>query len=76
MEWFWEYLAEQVRHGLKLSYFRNNRGYRLFWTGKGVHDEGLYEVRQGMLKGIDTKQFTSFAEAYNWLLNGTPIKRK
>jgi len=71
-----DYLGEQVTRGLSLQYCRQRRGYRLFWTGKTPNDEkGMYEVRQGA-SGLygDKKQFTSFSEAYDWLLNGTPIK--
>ncbi len=75
MNWL-DFLEESVMNGLSLQYTRQKRGYQLFWTGKNSHtDEGVFEVRQGATGfGGDKKHFTYFADAYDWLLNGTPIK--
>lgn len=64
-----DYLEEQVRQGLSLNYFRQKRGYSLLEKG------GLFMVRQGSSK-VDNKTFSVFSEAYDWLLNGEPIKQK
>ena len=76
MEWI-DLLEEEVRKGLTLSLYRQKRGYNLFWTGKGMHADGMFEVRQGMTGyGGDIRQFEFFEEAYDWLWNGIPIKSK
>lgn len=69
-----DYLEEQVKEGLSLHWTRQKRGYNLFWTGANRHADGMFEVRQGMsaLNG-DKRQFRVFNEAYEWLIDGTPI---
>jgi hypothetical protein len=70
VDWM-DYLEEEVRHGLILRFWRQKRGYKLYWNKK----QEKFEVNHAM-PGPDQSFFTSFREAYNWLIYGTPIKRK
>lgn len=63
-----DYLEEAVMEGLELHYHRQNRDYTLYYTGKFMNDNGVFEVRQVMSGNV--KQFTSFKDAYDWLWYG------